>query len=99
MASRKRDLALAHGSQPNPHCSESKHSRGTAQHALNSKPHACAAAVMVSGMIERLVAIERGDNSTESQFYLDLERRTNFYLSLATTIALLAVIACCGRRV
>ena len=54
---------------------------------------------MVSGIVKRLVEIEGGSNSTEAQFFLDLEEKTNFYFSVACTLALLAVFACVGRRV
>jgi hypothetical protein len=53
---------------------------------------------MVSGIVRRLVEIEAGSNSTESEFFLDLERRTSLYISIAFTLAVAAVLACCGLR-
>ena len=53
---------------------------------------------MVSGMVRRLVEIEAGSNATESQFFIDMERRTSLQISVAVTLVLVAVIAWCGLR-
>ena len=53
----------------------------------------------VSGFVERLILIDKGDNSTESQYYLDLEKRLSLQFSIAVTVVLLSIFACCGRRV
>ena len=54
---------------------------------------------MVSGMVRRLVEIEAGSNATESQFFIDMERRTSLQISVAFyTLAVAAVVACCGLR-
>ena len=53
---------------------------------------------MVSGMVRRLVEIEAGSNATESQFFLDMERRTSLQISVAFTLAVAAVVAFCGLR-
>ncbi len=53
---------------------------------------------MVSGMVRRLVEIEAGSNATESQFFIDMERRTSLRISVAFTLAVAAVVACCGLR-
>ena len=55
--------------------------------------------LMVSGFVERLILIDKGDNSTESQYYLDLEKRLSLQFSIAVTVVLLSIFACCGRRV
>ena len=52
---------------------------------------------MVSGIVRRLVEIEAGSNSTESEFFLDLERRTSLYISIAFTLAVAAVVAATGK--
>ncbi|KAH8069502.1 hypothetical protein JL721_5805 [Aureococcus anophagefferens] len=44
---------------------------------------------MVSGFVERLILIDKGDNSTESQYYLDLEKRLSLQFSIAVTVVLL----------
>jgi len=51
-----------------------------------------------AGLVKRLVEIERGANSTEAQFFLDLEERTNFYFSLAFTALTLIAFVLIGRR-
>ncbi|KAH8055984.1 hypothetical protein JL722_7808 [Aureococcus anophagefferens] len=48
---------------------------------------------MVSGFVERLILIDKGDNSTESQYYLDLEKRLSLQFSIAVTVALKPVLA------
>ena len=53
---------------------------------------------MVSGLVRRLVEIEAGSNATESQFFLEMERRTSLRISIAVTLVLVAVIAWCGLR-
>ena len=53
---------------------------------------------MVSGIVRRLVEIEAGSNATESQFFIDMERRTSLQISIAVTLVLVAVIAWCGLR-
>ena len=53
---------------------------------------------MVSGIVRRLVEIEAGSNATESQFFLEMERRASLEISVAVTLALVAVIAWCGLR-
>ena len=53
---------------------------------------------MVSGIVRRLVEIEAGSNATESQFFIDMERRTSLQISVAVTLVLVAVIAWCGLR-
>ena len=53
---------------------------------------------MVSGMVRRLVEIEAGSNATESQFFIDMERRTSLQISVAFTLAVAVVVACCGLR-
>ncbi|KAH8079228.1 hypothetical protein JL720_9494 [Aureococcus anophagefferens] len=42
--------------------------------------------LMVSGFVERLILIDKGDNSTESQYYLDLEKRLSLQFSIAVTV-------------
>ena len=41
---------------------------------------------MVSGMVRRLVEIEAGSNATESQFFLEMERRTCLRISEANPV-------------
>ena len=53
---------------------------------------------MVSGIVRRLVEIEAGSNATESQFFLEMERRMSLRISIAVTLVLVAVIAWCGLR-
>ena len=53
---------------------------------------------MVSGLVRRLVEIEAGSNATESQFFIDMERRTSLRISVAFTLAVAAVVAFCGLR-
>ena len=53
---------------------------------------------MVSGIVRRLVEIEAGSNATESQFFLEMERRASLQISIAVTLVLVAVIAWCGLR-
>ena len=53
---------------------------------------------MVSGMVRRLVEMEAGSNATESQFFLEMERRASLRISVAFTLAVAAVVACCGLR-
>ena len=64
-----------------------------------SPQYGCRELLMVSGFVERLILIDKGDNSTESQYYLDLEKRLSLQFSIAVTVVLLSIFACCGRRV
>ena len=74
-----------------------RHQSGT--NAIGNGIALLAALLMVSGFVERLILIDKGDNSTESQYYLDLEKRLSLQFSIAGTVVLLSIFACCGRRV
>ena len=39
---------------------------------------------MVSGMVRRLVEIEAGSNATESQFFIDMERRAPICMKIVS---------------